>query len=89
MGATGDARVRAEHLGIGQEQFNGFVIPPPHLDAAVLVERDALGPAVAEPFPPPFLLDQPQGVFPGRLRIPYGDGPAHGSSLGYPGKGPY
>jgi glucosyl-3-phosphoglycerate synthase len=34
-----DAIVRAEHLRIGQEQLDGFGIPPPHLHAAVLVER--------------------------------------------------
>src|SRR6478672_10586004 len=50
--AVEDPVVRAEVFRVGQEQFDGFVVPPPYLDAAVLVERDPVGPVLAEPLPP-------------------------------------
>jgi len=72
--------MRTEPLGIGQEQLDNFVIPAPHLDAAVLGERNSPGPVLTEPLPPSLLLGQPHGVWPGRLRIPRDDGPVRGSS---------
>jgi hypothetical protein len=50
--AVEDASVRAQRVGIGQEQLSAFGIPAHHLDAAVVVERDALRPVDAEPLSP-------------------------------------
>ena len=60
--AMEDAGVRAELLRIRQEHLDGLGVPLQDLKGAVLVKRHALGPVLAEPLPPSFLLARRQSV---------------------------
>ena len=60
--AVENAGVRAELVRVRQEQLDGLGVPLPDLKGAVPVERHALGPVLAEPIPPSFLLASRQYV---------------------------